>query len=112
LNPLVSLTAIPTLSPFVRDQTINSAELDDEAEMVAFLKRERVDVVVACDMTRKELVSDSHPLSYGARASHPYQMKHDGAARKAGAMFYGAGTYGFHGYVFADLGPSFELVVK
>jgi hypothetical protein len=44
--------------------------------MVAFLKRERVDVVVACDMTRKELVSDSHPLSYGARASHPYQMKH------------------------------------
>ncbi|RSH90782.1 hypothetical protein EHS25_009957 [Saitozyma podzolica] len=94
LNPLVSLTAIPTLSPFVRDQTINSAELDDEAEMVAFLKRERVDVVVACDMTRKELEVI------------------DGAARKAGAMFYGAGTYGFHGYVFADLGPSFELVVN
>ncbi|GFZ50515.1 hypothetical protein JCM24511_08272 [Saitozyma sp. JCM 24511] len=94
LNPLVSLTAIPTLSPFVRDQAINSAELDDEAEMVAFLKRERVDVVVACDMTRKELEAI------------------DGAARKAGAMFYGAGTYGFYGYVFADLGPSFELVVN
>lgn len=58
----MSLTAIPTLSPFVRDQAINSAELDDEAEMVAFLMRERVDVVVACDMTRKELVSDSYPL--------------------------------------------------
>lgn len=43
--------------------------------MVAFLKRERVDVVVACDMTRKELVSDAHPLSDGARASYPLSDK-------------------------------------
>jgi ubiquitin-like 1-activating enzyme E1 A len=57
LNPLVSLTAIPTLSPFFRDPDVNSAELDAEAEIVAFLQRERVDVVVACDMTRTELVS-------------------------------------------------------
>lgn len=34
----------------------------------------------------------------------------DHAARKAGVMFYGAGTYGFYGYVFVDLGQAFEYV--
>lgn len=30
--------------------------MDDEAEMVGFLQRESVDFVVACDMTRHEIV--------------------------------------------------------
>jgi hypothetical protein len=34
----------------------------------------------------------------------------DNAARSAGAMFYGAGTYGYYGYVFADLGPAYEYM--
>lgn len=29
----------------------------------------------------------------------------DAAANAAGSKFYGAGTYGFYGFVFADLGP-------
>lgn len=36
----------------------------------------------------------------------------DAGARKAGSMFYGAGTYGFYGYVFADLGKEYEFVVR
>lgn len=31
--------------------------MDDQQEMVDFLRREKVDVVVACDMTREEIVS-------------------------------------------------------
>jgi ubiquitin-like 1-activating enzyme E1 A len=38
------------------------------------------------------------------------QEKIDEAARKAGTMFYSAGTYGFYGYVFSDLGSSHEYV--
>ncbi len=34
----------------------------------------------------------------------------DAAARKAGVVFYAAGTYGFYGYVFADLGEEYEYV--
>ncbi|CAK9785609.1 hypothetical protein CC85DRAFT_284417 [Cutaneotrichosporon oleaginosum] len=77
LNPLVEVTALPTLEPFVGG---------DETAMITFLKREKVDVVVACD------------LSYA-------QMEAiDAAAHAAHTKFYGAGTYGFYGYVFADLG--------
>lgn len=39
------------------------------------------------------------------------QVAIDGATRKAGSMFYGTGTYGFYGYVFADLGENFDCVV-
>ncbi|CAD6591847.1 MAG: hypothetical protein TREMPRED_000227, partial [Tremellales sp. Tagirdzhanova-0007] len=92
LNPLVSLTALPTLTPFVRDPRTAAAELDQGEEMVDFLKRERVDVVVACDLERAEMEAI------------------DGAARRAGVKFYGAGTYGFYGYVFADLGEGYEYV--
>ena len=55
----MGLTALPTLSPFVRDANSDEsgAEVDDQEEMVAFLKREKVDIVVACDMSRKEIVS-------------------------------------------------------
>lgn len=92
LNPLVSLTAIPTLAPFVRDPESSGAKADDETEMVHFLQRESVDFVVACDMTREEI------------------ERINAAARKAGAGFYAAGSYGFFGYTFADLGDNFEYV--
>ncbi|WWC88317.1 uncharacterized protein L201_003225 [Kwoniella dendrophila CBS 6074] len=83
LNPLVSLTALETLSPFIGGS---------EGEIVDFLKKEKVDVMVACDLPKSQLeIIDS-------------------ASRKAGTMFYGAVTYGFYGYVFADLGESYEYV--
>ncbi|KAK8858899.1 hypothetical protein IAR55_003130 [Kwoniella newhampshirensis] len=85
LNPLVSLTKLDTLEPFVGGS---------EEETVELLKKEKVDVVVACDLTRSLMETI------------------DSAARKAGTMFYGAGTYGFYGYVFADLGESYEYVVN
>lgn len=36
----------------------------------------------------------------------------DAAARAAGSKFYGAGTYGFLGYVFADLGAQYDYVYQ
>ncbi|GMK59188.1 hypothetical protein CspeluHIS016_0702030 [Cutaneotrichosporon spelunceum] len=77
LNPLVEVTALPTLEPFVGG---------DEAAMITFLKREKADVVVACDL------------------SYPQMEAIDSAAHVAGTKFYGAGTYGFYGFAFADLG--------
>jgi ubiquitin-like 1-activating enzyme E1 A len=56
LNPLVSITALPTLSPFIRGPR-DGAVVHGSSEMLDFLKREKVDVVVACDMTRSQLVS-------------------------------------------------------
>lgn len=55
LNPLVSLTALPTLAPFVRDASAG-ATVDTQQEMVDFLRKEHVDVIVACDMTVQEMV--------------------------------------------------------
>ncbi len=55
LNPLVSLTALPTLAPFVRDAS-GGAQVDSKQGMVQFLKREKVDVVVACDLAIDDLV--------------------------------------------------------
>jgi hypothetical protein len=58
LNPLVSLTALPTLSPFVRDPKNgeNGAKVDQGKEIEEFLKREKVDVVVGCDLARADIV--------------------------------------------------------
>jgi len=58
LNPLVSLTALPTLSPFVRDPTNeeNGAKVDRGREIEEFLKKEKVDVVVGCDLSRGDIV--------------------------------------------------------
>lgn len=99
LNPLVKVTAIPTLDPFVGSVD----RPGDEAAMVDFLQREKVDVVVACDLTHKQMVS-------GREGSHTDRQEMiDSAAHTAGSMFYGAGTYGFYGYVFADLGPAHEF---
>ncbi|KAL7420465.1 E1 ubiquitin-activating protein aos1 [Cryptotrichosporon argae] len=92
LNPLVTLTAFPTFSPFVRRPTTDLVGADAEAAMVEMLRREKVDVVVACDLEPEQLESI------------------DSAARQAGALFYGAGTYGFYGYVYADLGEAYEYV--
>ncbi|WWC96437.1 hypothetical protein V866_003305 [Kwoniella sp. B9012] len=83
LNPLVSLTTLESLSPFVGGS---------ESEIVNLLRKEKVDVVVACDLPKTQLEII------------------DEASRKAGTMFYAAGTYGFYGYVFADLGESYEYV--
>ncbi|TXT15546.1 hypothetical protein VHUM_00049 [Vanrija humicola] len=86
LNPLVSLTARPTLAPFVTE-----GESDEDA-IAAFLREEKVDVVVACDLSFTQMETI------------------DAGARKAGSMFYGAGTYGFYGYVFADLGQDYDYI--
>ncbi|WVR06645.1 hypothetical protein IAU60_003677 [Kwoniella sp. DSM 27419] len=83
LNPLVSLTAWESMAPFVGG---------GEAEITELLRREKVDVVVACDLPRSQLETI------------------DAATRQAGTLFYAAGTYGFYGYVFADLGDSYEYV--
>jgi hypothetical protein len=58
LNPLVALTALPTLSPFVRDPNNweNGANVDREKEIEEFLKKEGVDVVVGCDLSRGDIV--------------------------------------------------------
>ena len=57
LNPLVSLTAIPTLAPFVRDAGEANAAGAQE-DITEFLRKEKVDVVVACDLTIAEMVGD------------------------------------------------------
>ncbi|KAL1413668.1 E1 ubiquitin-activating protein aos1 [Vanrija albida] len=86
LNPLVSLTARPSLAPFVTEDG------SDEDAIEAFLREEKVDVVVACDLSFKQMEAI------------------DAGARKAGSRFFGAGTYGFYGYVFADLGEQYDFV--
>jgi hypothetical protein len=39
-----------------------------------------------------------------------YQETIDSAAREAGTIFYGTGSYGFYGYAFADLGEKYPFV--
>jgi len=39
------------------------------------------------------------------------QIKLNEACRRTGKLFYGAGSYGFIGYIFADLGESYEWVM-
>nr|ODN89338.1 SUMO activating enzyme [Cryptococcus depauperatus CBS 7855] len=82
LNPLVTLLGI-------EDDIFRT---DKEEEAVNMMKREGVDVVVVCDLSVKE------------------NEKINNAARKAGSLFYAASSFGFYGYVFADLGESFEYV--
>ncbi|KAG7530359.1 hypothetical protein FFLO_05075 [Filobasidium floriforme] len=85
LNPLVKIDPRPTLSPF--------QEGGSEEEMDAFLRDESVDLVCATDLTKKEMI------------------KLNEACRRTGKLFYGAGSYGFIGYIFADLGQSYEWVM-
>jgi len=66
--------------------------VDSNQEMVDMLRTEHVDVVVACDL----------PMALNITI--------DAAAREAGVMVYAAGTYGFYGYVLADLGVQYEYV--
>lgn len=66
----------------------------DEGKMAEYLRREKVDVVVACDFARPQLEAIND------------------AVRKAGSMFFSAGSYGFYGYIFADLGPDYENVAR
>lgn len=62
--------------------------------MISFLKREKVDVVICCDLDRSEIEIINE------------------ATREVGCGFYAAGTYGFYGYVFSDLGKDFNFVVS
>ncbi|WVN90778.1 uncharacterized protein L203_106021 [Cryptococcus depauperatus CBS 7841] len=82
LNPLVTLLGIG-------DDIFRTGK---EEEAVNMMKREGVDVVVVCDLSVKE------------------NEKINNAARKAGSLFYAASSFGFYGFVFADLGESFEYV--
>lgn len=86
----MSLTAEPTLAPFVGPEGAPG----DRAQMAEYLKREGVDVVVACDFARPQLEAIN------------------AAVRDAGSMFFAAGSYGFYGYIFADLGPAYENVAR
>ncbi|KAK4684087.1 ubiquitin-like 1-activating enzyme E1 A, partial [Tremellales sp. Uapishka_1] len=85
LNPLVQLSSFSTLSPF-------DGGLEKEDDMTVFLRREKVDIVIGCDLAQSQFTSV------------------DRAARKADVMMYAAGSYGFYGYVFADLGADYEFV--
>jgi hypothetical protein len=66
LNPLVSITAFPTLSPFIRNSqgAENGAQVDQGKEIEEFLKREKVDVVVGCDLSRGDIVRVTHLSSF------------------------------------------------
>lgn len=58
LNPLVSLSALP-MGPFATG---------DQDGMLDFLTKEKVDIVVACDLARGQLVScPSFPRSHLGR---------------------------------------------
>lgn len=108
LNPLVSLTALPTLAPFVLEGSPSDGKANGDKEMVEFLKREKVDVLVACDLGIVQNVSQlSHDLDAQLTL---VQEAIDAAARAAGTMFYASSTYGFYGYVFADLGETYDYV--
>jgi len=63
LNPLVSLTALPTLAPFVRTRSSAGASVDSQQEIVDFLRKEKVDVIVACDMSIQEMVGSVMKVS-------------------------------------------------
>jgi ubiquitin-like 1-activating enzyme E1 A len=75
--------------------------------MLEFLKREKVDVVVACDMTRSEIVRFL-PVLWRRVISRGLgllgQESINAATREANVGLYAAGSYGYYGYVFADLG--------
>ncbi len=49
------------MSPFVRDPSTAAANVDQGDEMVDFMRREKVDVVVACDLDRTEMVGGKFP---------------------------------------------------
>lgn len=90
-----ALEQIQSLNPLVTLSKIGMDSFEGEEDKVAeILKKEAVDVVVTCDLSVKE------------------NERIDAAARKASSLFYAAGTYGFTGYVFADLGESYEYVVN
>ncbi|KAJ9107192.1 hypothetical protein QFC19_002852 [Naganishia cerealis] len=90
LNPLVTVTPLPTLSPFV---TSDSAEQSSET-IEEFLKREKVDLVCATDLSEDQM----------GRINQ--------ACRATNTLFYGAGSYGYLGYIFNDLGNDFEWVTS
>ena len=89
LNPLVTITPLPTLSPFTSSPTG-----DPQETMEDFLKREKVDLVCGTDLDRSTI------------------ERINAACRAAGTLFYSAGSYGYIGYIFADLGSSFEYVTS
>ncbi|OXG10971.1 SUMO activating enzyme [Cryptococcus neoformans Tu401-1] len=90
-----SLGQIQSLNPLVTLSKMGMDSFGGEEDKIAeILKKEAVDVVVTCDLSVKE------------------NERIDAAARKASSLFYAAGTYGFTGYVFADLGESYEYVVN
>ncbi|OWZ74866.1 SUMO activating enzyme [Cryptococcus neoformans Bt85] len=90
-----ALEQIQSLNPLVTLSKMGMDSFGGEEDKIAeILKKEAVDVVVTCDLSVKE------------------NERIDAAARKASSLFYAAGTYGFTGYVFADLGESYEYVVN
>ena len=52
----------------MRDPNTASAVVDEEEELVGFLQREKVDVVIVCDMAKSQVVryeTDFLHLSFG-----------------------------------------------
>ncbi|KAJ9097320.1 hypothetical protein QFC20_006233 [Naganishia adeliensis] len=90
LNPLVTVTPLSTLSPFVVPA---SGEQPTET-IEEFLKREKVDLVCATDLAKEQL------------------SRINQACRDTNTLFYGAGSYGYFGYIFNDLGDNFEWVTS
>ncbi|KAJ9112722.1 hypothetical protein QFC22_006224 [Naganishia vaughanmartiniae] len=95
LNPLVKITPLPTLAPFITSATSSDLSTEQPAEketMEEFLKREKVDLVCATDLTMQEM------------------GRINTACRATNTLFYGAGSYGYLGWIFNDLGEKYEWV--
>ncbi|KAJ9095243.1 hypothetical protein QFC21_005609 [Naganishia friedmannii] len=90
LNPLVTITPLPTLVPFIASS--DSKANGTSETMEEFLKREKVDLVCATDVTEDEMA------------------RINAACRATNTLFYGAGSYGYLGYIFNDLGDDYEWV--
>lgn len=102
LNPYVDVVVRTELGPF--------ASGGNEEEIVAWLEEHKIDLVCATDMSRDQMVSGRF-IAPATQCSHCLlQIKINAACRSSGKLFYGAGGYGFNGFVFADLGAEYECV--
>lgn len=101
LNPYVDVAVETDLGPFAAG---------GEEEIVAWLEKYKIDLVCATDMNREQMVSNLVIAWPKDAQISLLQIKVNAACRKSGKMFYGAGGYGFNGFVFADLGTDYECV--
>lgn len=87
LNPYVQVQALTSTEPFILpDGTTNLDVLTE------YIRSEKIDLICTTDLTKDQMI------------------KINEACRRSNTLFYGSGTYGFLGYVFADLGEGYQWV--